>query len=188
MKLRLNRPHATSLMTDPAKLAEENRKLQELRPGAQMAQEAEASKAEASEPAGFMMNLMPLLGTGAFIAFLLVLFIAWGVFYYPMALTVAGYTQSFSAVINPLVGLDTIRRMGATYFKAFAMVMAVQVISFAISMIIYLMTAAFALPFIGDLVGNFVNATFTFYFNLVIACILGLSLFKCADRLDIAVE
>jgi len=153
-----------------------------------MAQEAEASKAEASEPAGFMMNLMPLLGAGAFIAFLLVLFIAWGVFYYPMALTVAGYTQSFSAVINPLVGLDTIRRMGATYFKAFAMVMAVQVVSFAISMIIYLMTAAFALPFIGDLVGNFVNATFTFYFNLVIACILGLSLFKCADRLDIAVE
>ena len=173
---------------DPAKLAEENRKLQELRPGAQMAREAEASKAEASEPAGFMMNLMPLLGAGAFIAFLLVLFIAWGVFYYPMALTVAGYTQSFTAVINPLVGLDTIRRMGATYFKAFAMVMAVQVVSFVISMIIYLMTSAFALPFIGDLVGNFVNATFTFYFNLVIACILGLSLFKCADRLDIAVE
>jgi hypothetical protein len=40
----------------------------------------------------------------------------------------------------------------------------------------------------GNLVGNFISATFSFYFNLVIACILGLSLFKCADRLGISVD
>jgi hypothetical protein len=40
----------------------------------------------------------------------------------------------------------------------------------------------------GNLPGNFINATFTFYFNLVVACILGLSLFKCADRLGINVD
>ena len=40
----------------------------------------------------------------------------------------------------------------------------------------------------GNLVGNFISATFGFYFNLVIACVLGLSLFKCADRLGIAVD
>jgi hypothetical protein len=49
----------------------------------------------------------------------------------------------------------------------------------------------------GNLVGNFIYATFTFYFNLVVACILGLSLFniglgdiamKCADRLGINVD
>ena len=44
-------------------------------------------------------------------------------FYYPMALAVAGYTQSFGSVVNPLVGLDTIRRMGSTCFKAFGMVL-----------------------------------------------------------------
>ena|GEM_PF-4825084 len=49
-------------------------------------------------------------------------------------------------------------------------------------------TSPFALPFVGNLVGSFINATFTFYFNLVVACILGLSLFKCADRLGINVD
>ena len=44
----------------------------------------------------------------------------------PYVLAVAGYTQSFSSVINPLVGLDTIRRMRGTYFKAFGMVLLVQ--------------------------------------------------------------
>jgi hypothetical protein len=34
----------------------------------------------------------------------------------------------------------------------------------------------------------FIDGSLTFYFNLVIACILGLSLFKCADRLGIAVD
>jgi hypothetical protein len=33
----------------------------------------------------------------------------------------------------------------------------------------------------GNILGNFINATCTSYFNLVIACILGLALFKCAD-------
>jgi len=110
------------------------------------------------------------------------------VFYYPMALTVAGYTQSFGAVINPLVGLDTIRRMGLTYFKAFAMVILVQVIALVVAAIVGIITSPFTLPFMGNLVGCFINSTFTFYFNLVVACILGLSLFKCADRLGIDVN
>ena len=173
---------------DPAKQAEANKKLQELHPGAQIAREAEQSKAEASDPAGHLRDLLPYLGTGISVLLLLLLFIAWGVFYYPMALTVAGYTQSFGSVINPLVGLDTIRRMGITYFKAFAMVIMVQVAAIIVGAIITIVTSPFALPFVGNLVGYFINATFTFYFNLVVACILGLSLFKCADRLGIKVD
>jgi hypothetical protein len=172
---------------DPAKLEQANRRLQESRPGAQMAREAERSKAEASDPTGALKELLPYLGAGVTIVLLFVLFIGWGVFYYPMALTVAGYTQSFGSVINPLVGLDTIRRMGATYFKAFAMVIAVQVVSLLVGGIIMVITSPFTLPFMGNLVGNFINATFTFYFNLVVACVLGLSLFKCATRLGIDV-
>jgi hypothetical protein len=122
------------------------------------------------------------------IAFLLLLFIGWGLFYYPMALTVAGYTQSFGSVLNPLVGLDTIRRMGLTYFKGFAMVVVVHIAAFVVAVIVSIVTAPFTMPFMGNLVGGFVNATFTFYFNLVVACILGLSLFKSADRLGIAVD
>ena len=178
----------TDAEADPEKVKEANRKLQESRPGAQLAREAEASRAEASDPLGAYSDLIPYLGAGMAIGLLLLLFVGWGLFYYPMALTVAGYTQSFGSVINPLVGLDTIRRMGATYFKAFAMVMVVQVIAFVIGTIISVITSPLALPFMGNLVGNFINATFTFYVNLVIACILGLSLFKCADRLGISVD
>jgi len=173
---------------DPAKLNEANRKLQETRTGAQIAREADAAKAEASDPAGPVRNLLPYIGARVSIALLLLLFIAWGIFYYPMALTVAGYTQSFGSVVNPLVGLDTIRRMGSTYFKAFGMVMLVYFVAFVIGAMISFVTSPLALPFVGNVVGNFINATFTFYFNLVVACVLGLSLFKCADRLGINVD
>ena len=173
---------------DPAKQEAANKKLQALRPGAEIAREAEQAKAKASDPIGPVRDLLPYLGAGLSIVLLLLLFIGWGVFYYPMALTVAGYTQSFGSVVNPLVGLDTIRRMGITYFKAFAMVLGVQVVSFVIAAIITIITSPLALPFMGNLLGNFIDATFTFYLNLVIACILGLALFKCADRLDIAVN
>jgi hypothetical protein len=78
--------------------------------------------------------------------------------------------------------------MGSTYFKAFGMVIMVQVMAFVVGVIVAVVTSPFTLPFMGNLVGNFINATFTFYFYLVIAFILGLSLFKCADRLGIAVD
>jgi hypothetical protein len=173
---------------DPTKLEEANKKLQQLRPGAEMARQAEKSQAEENDPTGFASHLWTYLGAGASIFLLFLLFLVWALFYYPMALTVAGYTQSFGSVINPIVGLDTIRRMGATYFKAFGMVLLVQVVAFVVGMVISMITLPLTVPFMGNMVGNFIDATFTFYFNLVIACILGLSLFKCADRLGINVD
>ena len=64
----------------------------------------------------------------------------------------------------------------------------VQVVALVVGGIVSVVTSPFALPFMGNLVCNFINATFTFYLYLVIACILGLSLFKSADRLGIAVD
>ncbi|HET6974676.1 MAG TPA: hypothetical protein VFI24_00020 [Pyrinomonadaceae bacterium] len=173
---------------DPQKLEAANRKLQQTRPGSEIARDAEQSKREANDPAGALRYLLPYLGAGIVFVLLFLVTLAWGVFYYPMALTVAGYTQSLGSVLNPLVGLDTIRRMGLTYFKGFGMVILVQVVALVVGAIVAVVTSPFTLPFMGNLVGNFINATFTFYFNLVIACILGLSLFKCADRLGIAVD
>lgn len=173
---------------DPQKLAEANKKLNQMRPGAQISQEAEASQREQSDPAAGIRWLLPYLGAGIAIVLLFLLGLAWAVFYYPMALTVAGYTQSFTSVINPLVGLDTIRRMGSTYFKAFGMVLLIQVVGSVISAVVAVITSPFALPFVGNLPANFINGTVAFYFNLVIACLLGLSLYKCADRLGISVD
>jgi hypothetical protein len=173
---------------DPAKLEAANNKLNQARPGAQIAREAQRSQDEEGDPAGMFKMLIPYLGGGVLIGVLFLVLIAWGLFYYPMALTVAGYTQSFGSVINPLVGLDTIRRMGTTYFKAFGMVVIVLVVSSVVGILVSIITAPFNLPFMGNLPAHFINGSFAFYFNLVIACILGLSLFKCADRLGIDVD
>jgi hypothetical protein len=135
-----------------------------------------------------MRQLIPYLGAGILLIVLLLLGIVWGIFYYPMALTVAGYTQSFWSVVNPLVGLDTIRRMRSTYFKAFGMVLLIQFVALIVGGIVAFITSPFALPFVGNLPANFINGSITFYFNLVVACLLGLSLYKCADRLGINVD
>ena len=50
-----------------------------------------------------------------------ILNLLWGLFYMPAAYAVAGYTQSFSATINPLIGFDTIKHLGADYFKLLGM-------------------------------------------------------------------
>lgn len=173
---------------DPKKSEEASKKLDQLRPGTQISQEAERSKNEQSDPGAGLRTLLPYLGAGITVVLLFLLGLAWAIFYYPMALAVAGYTQSFASVINPLVGLDTIRRMGSTYFKAFGMVLAIQVVAGIVAVIVATITAPLALPFFGNLPAKFIDGTLTFYFNLVIACLLGLSLYKCADRLDIAVD
>ncbi len=164
---------------DPEKLAAANQKPNEMRPASQI------SKNEKSDPAGALRMLLPYLGAGILILGLLLITFAWGTFYYPMALTVAGYTQSFGSVINPMVGIDTIRRMRGTYFKAFGMVLAIQIVGLVIAVIVAIVMSPFALPLIGNLPAEFIGGIFTFYFNLVIACLLGLSLYKCADRLGI---
>lgn len=173
---------------DPKKLEEANKKLDQLRPGAQIAEEAERSKTAKSDPNPALSMLLPFMGAGILLVVLLVIGITWAIFYYPMALAVAGYTQSFGAVINPMIGIDTIRRMRATYFKAFGMVLIVQAVGLIVGAVISYVTSPLALPFFGNLPGTFIGGTFTFYFNLVISCLLGLSLFKCGDRLGIGAD
>jgi hypothetical protein len=118
---------------------------------------------------------------------LIVIGALWGIFYYPMALTIAGYTQDFLATINPLVGIDTMKRMGGTYFKAFGMYVAIWIISIALSIIVYIVTMPFNSPF-GNIPKNLLDGGITFYTSMVIACLLGLALFKCSDKLGIETD
>ncbi|HEX6622662.1 MAG TPA: B-box zinc finger protein, partial [Pyrinomonadaceae bacterium] len=119
------------------------------------------------------------------IALLLVLSLVWAFFYYPMAIAVAGYTEDIWSVVNPSVGLDTISRMGVVYVKAFLMYAAVQLLGLVAGAVVGVVTAPFDLPYIGNLPATFIEGALTFYLNLVIACILGLALFKSADRVGI---
>lgn len=169
---------------DPEREAEAARKLEQLRPGAQVARAAEQS----NEPAVSPRALWPLVASAGVALVLVLLTLAWALFYYPMALAVAGYTEDFWCVINPLVGINTIRLMGWTYGKAFLMYLAVQVAALVFSALIGIVLAPFQLPFVGNLPAMFVDGVVTFYTSLVVACLLGLAIFKSADRLGINVD
>jgi hypothetical protein len=159
---------------DPQKLEEVTNKLNQSRPDAQLAKAAQESKPDPMADAHYLLGFLQLPW---FILLALLLSLVWAVFYGPMALAVAGYTQQFTSVINPLVGLDTIRRMGGTYFKAFGMVIVIQIVGLVVSVIVGMILAPFDMPFFGNLPANFIDGSVSFY--------LGLTLHKCADRLGI---
>ncbi len=161
--------------------AELEKKVNGMRPGAHVARQLEAAKQD-DTTFGVAAQLLAHPGL---ILVLALLALGWAVVYHPMALLVAGWTESLKSVLNPLVGLDTMRHMGLTYFKAFLMYLAVQAVSLVLTFVVGLVTAPFDMPFIGNLPGTFLGGVVTFYTSLVIACVLGLALFKSADRLGI---
>jgi hypothetical protein len=94
--------------------------------------------------------------------------LVWKIVYTPVALTVAGLSSSVLSTLNPVIGFDTIRRMGTVYWQAMG-------IYTLLSLVQWLLGAVFALiPFLGGLLKSFVDA----YAYLAIACTLGLAVFK----------
>lgn len=146
--------------------------------------EGEKKPASSDTSPGSVMLALGLSGT---VIGLLALALLWALFYYPMALTIAGYTEDFWAVVNPVVGLDTMRRMGWTYIKAFLMYICVQIPAVFMIGIFYIILSPFSLPFFGNLPALFLSGIVTFCTSLVIACILGFALFKSGDKLGIDV-
>ncbi|MCA1616241.1 MAG: hypothetical protein LC800_19495 [Acidobacteria bacterium] len=122
------------------------------------------------------------------LALLLLAALAWAFFYYPMALVVAGFTEDFWSVVNPSVGLDTIRRMGWNYAKAFLMYTSVQAVSLVFGLVSMIALSAFDMPLVGNIPARFIEGGFNFYASLVIAALLGLALYKSSDRLGIATD
>jgi len=171
--------------TDAKKSEEAAKKLDQLHPAHQMNEEIENSRDSSSS---LISQISPFFHAPLTLASLFLLAICWSIFYYPMALAVAGYTEDFWSTVNPLIGIDTIRRMGLVYVKAFLMCLCMMAVGLVLSTIIHLATAPFDMPFIGNLPARFLDGMATFYINLVIACILGLALYKCADKLDIPTD
>jgi hypothetical protein len=167
--------------------AELKRKIDGMTPSGQMARQVEEVKQRQNDDSTLALVRMLVAHSGFFLVFALFA-LGWAVFYHPMALLVAGWTESFKSTLNPLVGLDTMRHMGANYFKAFAMYLAVQVAGFTIEAVVSFVTSPFNMPFVGNVPARFIGGLVTFYTSLVIACVLGLSLFKSADRLGIELD
>jgi hypothetical protein len=99
----------------------------------------------------------------------------WKIIYTPVALTVAGLSRSSLSTLNPVVGFDTIKRMGGVYWQAMGIYTVVAIIQWVIGFIMSF------IPLLGGLVQAFVDA----YAYLVTGCTLGLAVFKKAPELGL---
>ena len=99
----------------------------------------------------------------------------WNIVYAPVALTVAAISQSFLQTINPILGIDTIRRMGGVYWHAMgyytAITAAQLLLGFGFELI----------PILGGVVRAFVDS----WALLSIGCLLGRAVFKKAAVLGL---
>lgn len=125
---------------------------------------------------GFL-NLSAPLVVGAAILLL------WGLFYFPAACAIAGYTRSLAATVDPTVGLDTIRRLGTIYLKILLMSLVLLVVSAIVTGLLRMLFLPFDLPGLGSIPAKAAVAMFAFYISVVFSCVLGYALFKASDRL-----
>ena len=130
-----------------------------------------------------LANNFVKIGTPAIII-ALILFL-WGIFYYPAACLVAGYTRSFAATLKPNIGIETIKILGVDYLKVQAMCLSVTLAAGLIGLILNWIFRAFHLPGIGNLPATAIGALFTFYLSIVYAMILGFALYKNSDKLNL---
>lgn len=121
-----------------------------------------------------------------FLLFLLLGFtIIWYFFYSPIALAIAGYTRSFTATINPLVGIDTIRRMGGVYLTTCGFCQIITLFSIGLTSGVAALTSPFDLPFYGNIPARFIASITGFYLSVVTAFVLGTALFHTSDKIGI---
>lgn len=113
----------------------------------------------------------PPFGGGAVALLAVTLF--WKLVYTPVALTVAALSRSVLSTINPVIGIGTIGRMGATYWQAMVIYTIFALAQWATGF------ALDRIPVAGGIVRSFTDA----YASLAIACTLGLAVFKKASAL-----
>jgi hypothetical protein len=94
----------------------------------------------------------------------------WMLVYMPVALTVAALSKSILSTVNPLIGADTIKKMGGTYWQGLAIYAAIVFAQLLLGW------GLRHIPVAGGLVASFVDA----YAALAIGCTLGMAVFKKA--------
>ena len=147
--------------------------------------ESVVGKAPEEERAMYGQMVSGFVAKAGIFMVLIALAFIWGIFYFPAACAVAGYTQSFMATINPSVGLDTIRRLGVSYVKILLMGLTIVVMSVIISTFLHLLFLPFEIPKMGNLPANIIGSFISFYFAIVFSCVIGFALFKNSDKLKL---
>jgi hypothetical protein len=186
---RLNRQTEIASGNQPTAINEENAESERLSEMIQQSrkeqlesvvgQSPETQQKEYAQMFRGVLNLAAPLVIFGFLAFL------WGLFYFPAACAVAGFTRSFTATINPFVGLDTIKRLGFDYAKILLMSLVMLIMTTVAGMVLSIVFSPFNIPQMGNLPAKVVGSIFTFYFSIVFSCVLGYALFKNADKLKL---
>jgi hypothetical protein len=127
---------------------------------------------------GFMKTAVPIL-------ILTLIGFLWGIFYFPAACCVAGYTRSFVATMNPSIGWETIKLLGWDYVKLWFMGLVILIASGIVGLILGLVFSPFDIPTFGNLPAKALGAMFGFYFSVVFSVILGFALYKNADKMNL---
>jgi hypothetical protein len=122
--------------------------------------DAPTSPFEADREGGSMVGPLAMLG--------IVLAVIWMIAYMPVALTVAALSKSVINTINPLMGADTIKKMGGTYWQALGIYTVIVLVQAVLGWGLRL------IPVAGNLVASFVDA----YAALAVGCTLGMAVFK----------
>jgi len=117
--------------------------------------------------------LVVAFGAAHLVALLVPVAALWALVYTPVALTVAALSKSIASTLNPLIGIDTIGKMGSTYWQALG-IYCVIVLGQSVAR-----TALDPIP----LAGGFVSAFIDSWAALAIGCALGLAVFKKAAAL-----
>lgn len=147
--------------------------------------ESTFGKTPETQQAEFEQMVKGFLTLAAPLVILAAITLIWGLFYFPAACAVAGYTRSFFATINPLVGLDTIRRLGLDYVKILFMGFLLLIASGFVGAVLGMIFVPFDMPGFGNLPAKAIGSLFGFYLWIVFSCILGFALYKASDRLKL---
>ena len=129
--------------------------------------------------------LKQILGYGTVFIIIGGVCLLWGLFYFPAACAVAGYTRSFTATLNPSVGIDTIRRLGGDYVKILLMGLSIVLMSGIIGSVLNLIFSSFDMPGVGNVPARAIGSLFGFYFSVVFSCVIGFALYKASNKLKL---
>lgn len=131
-------------------------------------------QAELSVSSYFVGNLYSML---------MVLSLVWAIFYYPAAMMVWACTQRVTAVVNPLNGFHVMRLLGWRYGRYFVLYLAAVAVGLVQGTLLY----ALGEPILGNIAVGLLGFPFL-YANIVFACIVGRTLFKCSDALGLQID
>ena len=97
----------------------------------------------------------------------------WKIAYTPVALIVAALSKNVWSVLNPLIGIQTIRRMGTVYWHVLLIYTGLTIAELGVGKLFEF------LPIVGAIGMAFVKA----YIAIAIGCALGLAVYKKAPEL-----